>query len=68
MRVLFNIQGESSDRLKKDRDFYKNRKYFIDKYINRDESFYIFGGMSGKNNERRIYQDSFFKRLISIFF
>ena len=48
MRVIFDISGESSDNLKKDRHFYINRKYLIDKYINRNEPFYIIGGMSGE--------------------
>lgn len=47
MRVLFDIQGESSDSFKEDRKFYIDRKYFIDKYKNRNEPFYIIGGMSG---------------------
>lgn len=47
MRVLFDIKGESSDGFKSDRQFYLDRKYFIDKYINKDEPFYIIGGMSG---------------------
>lgn len=55
MRVLFDINGESSDRFKEDRKFYINRKHFINKYINKDEPFYIIGGMSGEAIERENY-------------
>lgn len=47
MRVLFDIKSESSDNFKDDKSFYTDRKYFISKYIDRDEPFYIVGGMSG---------------------
>lgn len=55
MRVLFDISGESCDNFKKDKHFYIDRKYFIDKYINRNEPFYIIGGMSGEKIIRQNY-------------
>lgn len=61
MRVLFDINSESSDKFKKDREFYKNRTYFINKYIDRDEPFYIIGGMSGD----AIMKEKYTKKLSS---
>ena len=55
MRVLFDISSESSDTFKEDKSFYKDRKYFKDKYINRNEPFYIIGGMSGKKIMKEEY-------------
>lgn len=61
MRVLFDIKGESSDNFKEDKKFYNDRKYFINKYINRNEPFYIIGGMSGD----AIIKEDYTKKLSS---
>ena len=55
MRVLFDISGESSDRFKEDKKFYEDKNHFINKYIKRNEPFYIIGCMSGEAIERENY-------------
>lgn len=55
MRVFFDINTEDYNK------FYNDKKYFIDKYINRNEPFYIIGGMSGK----KIINQNYTKNLCS---
>lgn len=61
IRVLFDIQSESSDNFKNDRDFYKDIQLFINKYIERNEPFYIIGGVSGE----KIIKEKYTKTLSS---
>ena len=59
IRVLFDISDENFEQ------FYKKRHVFIDKYINKDEPFYVIGGMSGKSIIKKGYKKTLVKKDLS---